>query len=56
MKFILLTLTIVALLTTTGCISRGDRDHPGDQHHDDHPSGVEHGEYPGDMDHGQSQQ
>jgi hypothetical protein len=58
MKYLLLALTIVALLTTPGCIFRGggghgdDRGHPGDQHHDDHPLGGDHGDHPGDSDHG----
>ena len=62
MKIILLILTSIALLATTGCIFRGDRGHsddrdrPGDEHHDDHPAGVDHAEHPGDMDHGGSQQ
>jgi ABC-type Zn2+ transport system substrate-binding protein/surface adhesin len=57
MKFILLTLTAVALLATAGCIFRGDRDHsdnrdrPRDGGHEEHSAGVDHGEHPGDMDH-----
>jgi hypothetical protein len=57
MKFILITLTALALLATTGCIFRGDRGHadrrdrPGYAQHDEHSSGVDHGEHPGDRDH-----
>jgi hypothetical protein len=60
MKFILLILTASALLATTGCIFRGDRDHSDNRNrsgygnHEEHPAGVDHGEHPGDMDHGES--
>jgi len=60
MKFILLTLTAVALLATTGCIFRGDRDHSDNRDRpraggqEEHSAGVDHGEHPGDMDHGES--
>jgi len=54
MKTILLLICAVTLLTSTGCVFWGDRDHEGDREHhraaghDDHPNGVDHGEYPGD--------
>lgn len=60
MKFLLLILTDLALLATTGCIFPGNRDHADDRgrigyaHNDNHSSGVDHGEHPDDMDHGES--
>jgi hypothetical protein len=59
MKFILLTLTIITLLSSTGCIFRGDRAHADNQGRlaDEHqgPTGVDHGEHPSDLDHGETQ-
>jgi hypothetical protein len=60
MKLILLALTALALLATTGCLFRSDRDpaehrdRPDYAHHDEAPAGVDHGEHPGDMDHGET--
>jgi hypothetical protein len=62
MKLILLLISALALLATSGCIFPGGRDRsydqgrPGYEHHEDHPAGVDHGEHPVDMDHGASQQ
>jgi hypothetical protein len=58
--FLLLTLTVIVLLGTTGCFFPGyrersyDRGRPGYEHNEDHPPGVDHQEHPGDMDHGEN--
>ena len=63
MKYVLLALTAAALLSSSGCVFFGPRDH-GDnrdrdarhERHDAPNAGVDHGEHPGDLEHGDTMQ